>query len=127
MTEWLFDFALLAQQQQQQAKPAGSIFPLLLPVFLVVMYILIVHRPMKREREKQKSMTENLKKNDHVLTIGGIYGVVMSVRREVNEVTLKIDEQTNTKIRVTLDSIRKVISDPAASEESPAAASAAGE
>lgn len=124
MTEWLFDFAFLAQQGE---KPSSSIFPLLLPVMLVVMYIMIVHRPMKREREQQKSMTENLKKNDHVLTIGGIYGVVMNVRKEANEVTLKVDEQSNTKLRVTLDSIRKVISAPAAGEEQPAASNAAGQ
>ncbi len=37
-----------------------------------------------------------------MVTIGGIYGVVMNVQRDTDEVTLKIDETNNTKIRVTI-------------------------
>ena len=64
-----------------------------------------------------RTLLENLKKNDRVLTIGGIYGVVMNVQRDADEVTLKIDETTNTKIRVTFGAIARVLGDEAAGEK----------
>jgi preprotein translocase subunit YajC len=55
-------------------------------------------------------------KNDRVLTAGGIYGVVMNVHREADEVTIKVDEATNTKLRLTLGSVTRVLGDePSAS------------
>ncbi len=50
-----------------------------------------------------------MKKNDRVVTIGGMYGVVMNVQKDADEVTLKIDETNNTKIRVTISSIARVL------------------
>ena len=49
-------------------------------------------------------MISSLKKNDHVVTVGGIHGVVTNVNRDGEEVTvtIKVDEATNTKLRITL-------------------------
>ena len=57
-----------------------------------------------------------VKKNDRVLTTGGIYGVVTNVHREANEVTIKVDEATNTKLRMTLGSIAQVLGDEPAED-----------
>ena len=46
-----------------------------------------------------------------MVTIGGIYGTVTNVQRESDEVTLKVDEATNAKLRVTLNSIARVITE----------------
>jgi preprotein translocase subunit YajC len=46
-----------------------------------------------------------------VITIGGIYGVVMNVQRDTDEITLNIDETNNTKVRVNFGAIARVISD----------------
>jgi preprotein translocase subunit YajC len=56
-------------------------------------------------------LLEALKKNDRVVTIGGIYGVVANVQRDVDRVTLKVDETTNTKIDVTVGAIARVVVD----------------
>ena len=58
-------------------------------------------------------MLEAVNKNDRVVTIGGIYGVVANVNKEANEVTVKVDEATNTKLRLTLGSIARVLSEEA--------------
>ena len=50
------------------------------------------------------------------ITIGGIYGVVANVNKEANEVTVKVDEATNTKLRLTLGSIARVLSDEPAKQ-----------
>ena len=81
---------------------------------LVDMYLIMIRPERKREKDLQQKL-ESLKKNDRVVTIGGVYGVVTNVRREVDEVTLKIDEDTNTKLRVTLRSMARVI-EPASDE-----------
>jgi preprotein translocase subunit YajC len=60
-------------------------------------------------------MLTNLKKNDRVLTAGGIKGTVHGVHREANEVTVVVDEASGTKIRFTIDSIARV--DSAKTEE----------
>jgi preprotein translocase subunit YajC len=81
---------------------------------LLALYLIMIRPERRRERELQQKL-EALKKNDRIVTIGGIYGVVTNVRREADEVTLKVDEDSNTKLRVTLRSIARVI-EPAADE-----------
>jgi preprotein translocase subunit YajC len=94
--------------------PAGpgpdfmNFLPLIALLFLV--YYLMVLRPQQKgEQKKRQELLNNLKKNDRVVTIGGIYGVVMNVKRESDEVVLKIDESNDTKIRVIFNAIARVI------------------
>ena len=51
------------------------------------------------------------------LGIGGIIGVVTSVSPEGKEVTLKIDESTNAKLRILRSSIHEVLKDDSAAEK----------
>lgn len=82
---------------------------------VIVLYYFLFIRPDRKKQVEQRSQLDSLKKNDRVLTIGGIYGVVMNVQRDADEVTLKIDETNNTKIRVTFGSIARIVGDtPAA-------------
>ncbi len=113
--------ALIAQAAP--AAPAadgnqGSPFGLLpgLALIAVLFYFLMI-RPERKKAAAHKSLLEQLKKNDRVVTIGGIYGMVMSVQREADEVTIKIDEATNTKIRVTFNAIARVLTDEPAGEK----------
>ncbi len=111
---------LLVAQAEAAPAPAqdggGSGFGLWPAVIasLVAMYLIMIRPERRRERELQQKL-EALKKNDRVITTGGIYGVVTNVRREVDEVTLKVDEDSNTKLRVTLRSIARVV-EPAADD-----------
>ena len=56
-------------------------------------------------------MLTNLKKNDHVLLTNGIFGVVTNIRPDADEVTVRVDESSNTKLRVTRASVARVIVD----------------
>ncbi|MCE9554723.1 MAG: preprotein translocase subunit YajC [Planctomycetes bacterium] len=87
----------------------GNSLNFMLPVAIILMlgYFMLV-RPEKKKQSLHKEMLLNLKKNDRVVTVGGIKGIVANVLREANEVTVTIDETTGTKIRVTLDSISRV-------------------
>jgi preprotein translocase subunit YajC len=65
---------------------------------------------------KQQDLLKALKRNDRVVTSSGIYGTVANVEREVDRVTLKVDEASNAKLTVTLASIAKVLRDGAADD-----------
>ncbi len=112
LISYLGNVALLAQ-----APPAGdggggagaALQPLLLFAVLGLLFYLMMIRPQRREQARRQEMLGNVKKNDRVVTIGGIYGVVTNVHREADEVTIKVDEGTNTKLRMTLSSIGRVL------------------
>lgn len=53
-------------------------------------------------------MVQSLQKNDKVRTIGGIIGTVVDIKDD--EITLKIDESNNTKIKVAASAIGKNLS-----------------
>lgn len=90
--------------------------PLLLQpwvMFVVVglMFYFIMIRPERRKRSQTAQMLDNLKKNDRVVTIGGIYGVVVNVQKETAEVTIRVDEGTNSKLRVRRSAISEVLTE----------------
>jgi len=86
-----------------------TIWPLL-AVIMVLFYIMVI-RPQKNKERDFKSLVANLKKNDRVVTIGGIHGVVISVQRDADRVTLRIDESTGTTIRIGTGAVSRVLND----------------
>ncbi len=99
----------VAQASQPAAgDPAPSPFgSFLMPLLLMglVFYFLLI-RPQSKEKKKRTAMLAAVKKNDRVVTIGGIVGTVLSVRDE--DVTLKVDESSNTKITFLRSAIQTV-------------------
>ena len=74
----------------------------LMPVVLIfVIFYFLLLRPQKKTQEEHKKMIHTLKKNDEVITSGGIHGTIMNVKE--NSVTLKVDD--NVKIEVQKSSI----------------------
>jgi preprotein translocase subunit YajC len=92
----------------QAACGGGSLMPWLIGSLFLLYFIMI--RPQARERATRDQMLKELKKNDKVMTIGGIYGIVASVTPDKDEVVLKVDEESNTKIKFSRASIHRVIS-----------------
>lgn len=86
-----------------------QILTLWLPIGLVFYFLLI--RPQQRERKNREAMVRAVKPGDRVITIGGIYGVVTNVHREADAVTIRVDEANNTKLRVSLGAIARVLLD----------------
>jgi preprotein translocase subunit YajC len=109
--------ALFAQQPEEPQSNSSPIF-LLLMVSLFFVFYFIVLRPQKREQAQRKAMLAGVKKNDRVVTIGGIRGVVTNVDPEADEVTIKVDEATNTKLRMTLSAIARIQGEESSKEDS---------
>ena len=94
--------SILAQGEQ------GSLFTLLLPFILlfVLMWLLFI-RPQRKQEMNRKLMLAAIQKNDRVMTNGGIYGVVSNIKDD--ELTLKIDEARDVKVRVSRNFIATVL------------------
>jgi preprotein translocase subunit YajC len=76
-----------------------------------VLFYFIMILPQKKKEKELRDRISNLKENERVVTIGGIYGVVTNVQRDAQRVTIRVDEATGTKIRVNMSAIARVVSD----------------
>ena len=85
----------------QQSSSLGFLIPMAL-IFVVFWFFMI--RPQNKQRKETQRMLAELKKGDKIVTIGGVHGVVQSVRE--NTVILKVDE--NCKIEFTRSAIASV-------------------
>jgi preprotein translocase subunit YajC len=85
----------------------GSYNLIFLGLMFVVMYMILFRGPRKKQQQ-HKQMVQSLAKNDKVRTIGGIIGTVVDIKGD--EVTLKVDESNNTKIKIAASAIGRNVS-----------------
>jgi preprotein translocase subunit YajC len=78
-------------------------------ILAVVVYFVILATYGRKDKKQYQQMLANVKKNDRVVTIGGVFGSVVSVTTE--EVVLKVDESQNVKITFERGAIKKVLTD----------------
>ncbi len=91
-------------QQRSPFEPTQFIF---LGLMFVLMYLILFRGPRKKQQQ-QKQMMQALAKNDRVQTIGGIIGTVVDIKDD--EITLKIDESNNTKMKIIRSAISRNMS-----------------
>lgn len=72
-------------------------------IFLIFYFLVI--RPQKDKQRQHKNMIANLKKNDEVVTVGGMHGTVALVK----EKTIMVRVDDNVKIEFDKESITSVI------------------
>jgi preprotein translocase subunit YajC len=80
-----------------QGSQYVTFIPLLL-IFVLFYFLIIV--PQRKRQRAVDVMLDNLKSGDKVVTNGGIYGTIVSIRDDKRTVQLKISE--NPVIRVEL-------------------------
>ena len=85
----------------QAANPIMQIVPLLM-IFVIFYFLLI--RPQQKKEKNRLSMLKSIKKNDEVVTAGGMHGVVLNIKDST--ITLRIDD--NVKIEVDKDAVSRV-------------------
>jgi preprotein translocase subunit YajC len=79
-----------------------SFLPLVL-VFVIFYFLLI--RPQQKKAKDHRDMIARLKKNDEVMTSGGIYGKVVALTEEV--VTLEV--APNVRLRVHRPQVSTIV------------------
>lgn len=117
MTDWFFSTLLFAQGDAAK-QPDMTQFLMVVVLPIMVFFYFIVLRPQRREQATRQAMLAALKKNDRVVTIGGMIGTVANISADGEEVTLKVDD--NTKVRMIRSSIQRVFAE-STEPEKPAA------
>jgi preprotein translocase subunit YajC len=95
--------AARAQAGPAGAPPALMQFAPLILIFVVFYFLLI--RPQQQKAKEQRTMLANLKRNDDVITAGGLYGKIMALTDKI--VTLEI--APNVRVRVDRQQITSMI------------------
>ncbi len=85
-----------------QPKPMGGTFWIYIGLMFVLMYLILFRGPQK-QKQQRKQLVKSLQKNDKVQTIGGIIGTIVDIKDD--EITLKVDESNNTKIKIAPSAI----------------------
>ena len=80
---------------------------------IAIFYFLII-RPQNKKKKETQEMLSSIGKNDRVVTIGGIRGVVQSVKDDT--VVLKVDD--NTKLEFSKSAVSSVLEKKGSGKES---------
>ena len=82
-------------------------FALPLLGMLALMYFMLL-RPEQKKRKEVENTLANLKKNDHIVTIGGICGTVVNISPGSTTITIKVDESNNTRLKILRSAVARV-------------------
>ena len=83
-------------------NPLVAMAPPLLMMGLI--FYMLVFRPNQKVRKEHEAMLKALKKNDEIVTTGGIHGTVLNVKETT--VVLRVDE--TAKLEVDKEAIGRV-------------------
>ncbi len=92
----------MPEQSGAGPSPLTLLFPFAM-MFLI--FYVLVFRPQSKARKEHESMIKHLKKNDEVVTSGGLFGTVVNTKPDA--VTLRIDE--NVRVDVELSAIARLV------------------
>jgi preprotein translocase subunit YajC len=92
----LLPVALYAEPAANQGSKGmfGSVMPMMVVMFVVIYFLMI--RPEQKKQKLRQKMISEMKKGDRVLTAGGIYGSIQNVKNDV--VVVKIADDTNVEV-----------------------------
>lgn len=91
---------------QGGGSPLGMLIPMVL-VFVLFYFLIIV--PQRKRQRAVDDMLNNLKAGDKIVTSGGIYGQIISVREDKRTVQLKIAENVRIEVaRTAISGLQEV-------------------
>lgn len=76
---------------------------------IILLFYFLILRPQRRQEAKLKELLNSLKKNDKVLTSGGILGTVVSADPASDRVVVRVDDDKGVKLTFSKSSIVRVI------------------
>ena len=91
-----------------QAAPARqpSIWPnLLMMGGIVLVFYFFMIRPQMQRQKKEKQFRESLKKGDRIVTIGGVFGRIVTLD---DDGTVLVEVDQNVKLRYERAAIREI-------------------
>ncbi len=86
----------MIQSTLAQQTPSAGLIGFLPIIFIVVIFYLLIYRPMRKRQKSMESMIASLKSGDKVITNGGMYGTIAAVKEHT--FLLKIADQVKVEI-----------------------------
>jgi len=87
-----------------QATPNAGIFNFIPLIFIFIVFYFLIIRPQQKKQKEHQGMVASLKKNDEIVTTGGIFGTIVNVKEKT--FVVRVDE--NAKIEIEKNSIAHV-------------------
>ncbi len=88
--------------------PQGDLLTMMWPMFAIIgVFLLISIMTGRKDKKRRESLMKGLGKGDKVQTIGGILGTVVEVGDD--DVLLRVDETSNTRIRFAKAAVQQVL------------------
>jgi len=85
----------------QASSPFGALWSFLPIILIFPIFYFLVIMPQQKARKKHKSMIEDLKKGDKVVSNSGIIGTIVSVDKD----TILLQVATDVKLRMLKSAI----------------------
>jgi preprotein translocase subunit YajC len=86
----------------------GSALTFMWPIIAVfVVFMLMSSMAQRKDKRKRAELMSGIKRGDRVQTVGGIIGTVSDLSND--ELTLKVDDQSNTRIRFARSAVQQVL------------------
>lgn len=82
-------------------QPNAGVMNFVPLIFIFFVFYFLIIRPQQKKQKEHREMIKNLKKNDEVVTNGGIHGTIVNVKEKT--FILRLDE--NLKIEIDKGSI----------------------
>jgi len=90
------NYLLMGAPGGGQGSGTASLIGLLPFVAIFAIFYFLIIRPQSKKQKETQRMLSELKKGDRVVTIGGIHGVIQSIKE--TSVILKVDEDCKIEL-----------------------------
>ena len=94
---------LTAANGTAQPNALSSLMPILLMVLMFVVLYFFMIRPQKKKQKEEEKMRNNIQPGDEIMTIGGFYGRVISVKDDSIVIESVVDR---TKQKITRSAVQ---------------------
>jgi len=116
MNTFILPLLMGAQQAAGEgtAPTGGSLIGSFIPfIAIILIFYLLIIRPQSKKRKETEKMLGAIKKGDKVVTIGGLYGTIQSVKETT--VIMKVDD--NVKLEFLRSAISSIVQQSNVKEE----------
>ncbi|MEN2495018.1 MAG: Sec translocon accessory complex subunit YajC [Hyphomicrobiaceae bacterium hypho_1] len=99
-------FITPAHAQDVGSDPFGGFAGLIPILLMIIVFYFLLFRPQQQRLKAHQEMIANLRRNDVVVTSGGLIGKITKIKEEGNEIEIEIAD--NTKVRLMRSSVTEV-------------------
>ena len=95
----------LAEAQRRTTSPVTDLLIPMAAIFFIMYFVWL--RPQRKKDKARQEMLDKLKKNDRVVTAGGIHGEVISVKGTY--AVVKVDPVKDVKMKFSRSAISRIV------------------